>query len=1365
VVYNRQLRTSSIQVTKQTLPAGLPNEFDFTLSQGQSTVGTLQDISHGETGTFNPVMPGTYTVTEAADPAFTTSATCDNLSTQQVETASPTNLAVGEAQQWRCTFTNTAKNGSITVVKQASGADGTFSFTSNVPGLNNFNIATSGGYGTTATTSVGVGTYNISEVVPAKWTLASSTCTGQQNPSSVQVGPGQNVVCTFTNRAPLPTIEVSKNALSATVAEPSGSVTFQVTVTNTSVEPVTITEIKDSIEGGPAIDLTTTGGPITATTCGALDNKVLTASGPGASATCTFTATVSGNNGDVIDDVVTVDAYDSSQNKATDSDDASVTVTAEAPTISVTKTPSVSSIAEPGGTVSYTVKITNNGSEAVTVDSLTDALEGAVPVNATVTAGQLNAGTCATIIGTSIAPGATESCTFSIAHVVDRSDLDDGDLDDTVVVVASDDDGETSASASAEVAVTDTKPTISVTKTAAPTSVSETAPGQTRAVTYTVTIQNTSPEAVTIGAITDSVNGGTPFNAGGTCAALVGTSLAAGAGTTCEFTLGVSGDAGDIVTDVVKVTASDNDKNSVSDEDDAAVTVTDLASSLLVTKTASVGSVPEPGANVTYTVEITNTSPADQVTLGSIVDSVDGAPAVAVGGSCAGLIGTTLNPGQKVTCTFTMAVTGDAGDTVGDTVTVTGTDDDGKPVSDDGSETVDITNVASSIAVTKTASVESVNEPGANVTYTVEITNTSPADKVTIDSIVDSVDGAPAVAVGGSCAGLIGTTLNPGQKVTCTFTMAVTGNAGDAVNDIVTVTGTDDDKDPVSGTASEVVDVKDVSSSITVTKTADVDSVPEPGANVTYTVEITNNSASDEVTIDSIKDVVGSADPINVAGTCDELVGTVLDPGEKVSCTFTLAVAGNAGDSVTDTVTVTGTDDDDQPVTGSDSEVVDVTDVPPTGTVTKTAVNPTVAEPSGSVTFNASVTNTSKAEPATVTAIADLVDGVAIDVTKVGGMVTATNCVTGTVLAPGATYSCSFTLAVTGNAGDVIVDEVSFTLADDDGGTTTPTDNETVTVTDVLPTITVTKDNGNASVAAPGGSVTFNVTVTNTSVEPVTLTKLTDSVAGGTPFDITTTTAPITSTTCETGGVIAVGDTYSCSFTMAVNSDEATNEADVVEATVVDDDENEAVAGDGAVTEVTPVADLAIDNRLVDDDGAIHIGDTAIFELEVTNHGPSTAMEVEVTHEIPEGLLPTGASGDGWACTIDGQTVTCTRPSMSPGDSSIIEVEVEVQEDTDGMTFDTMATVGSVTPDPDLSNNTDPEPAEVPEVLPETEETTTTAPAPTTEAPHPEPQTVDRGDLPRTGSNSMPLVGWAFGLIAAGAAMVGWRRFNFRRSN
>ena len=52
---------------------------------------------------------------------------------------------------------------------------------------------------------------------------------------------------------------------------------------------------------------------------------------------------------------------------------------------------------------------------------------------------------------------------------------------------------------------------------------------------------------------------------------------------------------------------SDDDGNPVSDEDDATVTITDLGSSILVTKTADPVSLPEPGGNASFSVTVKNT--------------------------------------------------------------------------------------------------------------------------------------------------------------------------------------------------------------------------------------------------------------------------------------------------------------------------------------------------------------------------------------------------------------------------------------------------------------------------------------------------------------------------------------------------------------------------------------------------------------------------------------------------------------------------------------------------------------------------------------------------------------------------------------
>lgn len=126
------------------------------------------------------------------------------------------------------------------------------------------------------------------------------------------------------------------------------------------------------------------------------------------------------------------------------------------------------------------------------------------------------------------------------------------------------------------------------------------------------------------------------------------------------------------------------------------------------------------------------------------------------------------------------------------------------------------------------------------------------------------------------------------------------------------------DQDPEDD---EDVTIADSPSSIAVTKTAEPTSVVEPGGPVTYTVQIDNTSAIDAVTIESLSDsVYGDLD-----GQGDCSLPQTIPAGGAYTCSFTADVIGNAGESETDVVTASGTDDDGIPVSGSDDAVVTIT--------------------------------------------------------------------------------------------------------------------------------------------------------------------------------------------------------------------------------------------------------------------------------------------------------------------------------------------------------------------------------------------------------------------------------------------------------
>lgn len=308
-------------------------------------------------------------------------------------------------------------------------------------------------------------------------------------------------------------------------------------------------------------------------------------------------------------------------------------------------------------------------------------------------------------------------------------------------------------------------------------------------------------------------------------------------------------------------------------------------------------------------------------------------------------------------------------------------------------------------------------------------------------------------------------------------------------------------------------------------------------------------------------------------------------------------------------------------MTGQASASVVIGGVAPTATLDKVANPKTVSEFGGPVSYGITVTNTSPSESVTLTALTDAVGGATLDATAVTGPITATTCSLGGVIAPGSTYQCAFTYTVgAGKPGDTVVDTATATLVDDDGDVVSPSDTETVTLTDVAPTIL--GGQGQRRRRAPGARRRGGVR--GGRERPEFGRGGHDHLdhrchrRGRTPFPVTAVAAPVVATTCATGVSIAAGGTYSCTFRLNVASDEAATFVDEVVVTVVDDDQSTASASDTATTKITASADMSITKRRTGP--PFEEGEAGSYELVVTNDGPSKAADVEVVDTLPEGL-------------------------------------------------------------------------------------------------------------------------------------------------
>jgi uncharacterized repeat protein (TIGR01451 family) len=88
--------------------------------------------------------------------------------------------------------------GTIIIVKNTEGGDGTFTFESNFS-EGNIQISTTEGSGQQTFSSLSAGTYSISEILPEDWELNSASCSDESSISEISLSANETVTCTFLN--------------------------------------------------------------------------------------------------------------------------------------------------------------------------------------------------------------------------------------------------------------------------------------------------------------------------------------------------------------------------------------------------------------------------------------------------------------------------------------------------------------------------------------------------------------------------------------------------------------------------------------------------------------------------------------------------------------------------------------------------------------------------------------------------------------------------------------------------------------------------------------------------------------------------------------------------------------------------------------------------------------------------------------------------------------------------------------------------------------------------------------------------------------------------------------------------------------
>lgn len=1207
--FTNAVNRGRIIVAKKTAPAGLSQGFTFTTDYGAPFT-----LSDGQSADSGALLPGSYSVGEALPAGWVQeSVVCSDGSN-----AAAIELASGETVT--CTFTNRQQLPGIGIDKSANqvlingGTSVVYSYLVTNQGEAPLSSVTVSDDKCAPVTAVLTGAFNTGDSDQDgflesgeawRYTCTSTITQDTTNIATVTAATPFGTTVSASDSAFVdvrPIIAIEKSASPTSVPETGGDVQFTVVVSNPSSEAVTIKTLTDSIYG----DLNGQG------TCSTTQTIAI-----GGSYTCTFTHWVGGDYPSNHTNVVTARATDDEGNVATANDNAVVTFTDVKPAVTLVKTVAPVTLAEPGGVFTFTLTIVNTSLEPATITALTDSY----PLSAS----------CLALVNTTLGYNEAATCTYTVTRSAP------GSYTNTATVTVNDGDGNSATgSDNATFTVTDLPSALRVTKSATPTTLPE--PGGP--VVFTVQVTNLSAvDTVTLNTITDDTDNDGVVDLSFAATAICNTvTLAPGASAICTFpTRTISGNAGDLFTDVAAVTATDDDGQPVSGSNDATVTLTGVGAQIGVSKSALPTSVSEPGGLVEFTVRVVNQSTVDLVTINQLIDSIY--HDITTSGHD-GIVTTTCRVPQTLTvnggnysCTFIAPVAGNFGENHLNTVVATGIDDDNESVSGSAQALVTIVNTPAYLAVRKSANRTQVPESGGDVTFAVAVQNISAVDVITVTQVVDDQFGD----VSSSCQPSLPVRLAPGNSLVCTFTRFLQGDAGTTHTNVATANGIDDDKTPVTGSDNAVVTFTDTPATLAVSKAANPTTIPESGGVVQFTVRVTNTSAADNITVNTVNDTVFG----NVSSSCVPALPVDLAPGGVILCTFTRFFSGDEGTPHQNIATASGVDDDGAPVSGSGTATVPFTDTPAVAQITKTADRLSVPDEGGEVVFTVQLQNNSTVDSITFATLQDSIYG---NVATTNPQLLNSTCVMPQTLGPDALYTCQFTAFITGAIGDVHRNVLTATGVDDDGDAVTVNDDAIVTVADPLisatKSATLATDQNGDGVANPGDVIGYTIVVRNSGNAPGISAFFNDlvDVNGALVVGSVTTSQGTVVSGNSTGqttiavdiGALASQSAVTIRFQVRIDNPLPLGVTRIVNQglisgtnfpTVPTDDPETPTPDDPTITPVvtrpllnaTKSAALAVD---ADQNGMPSPGDTLEYRIAVVNSGDQAAMATFVNDQL-----------------------------------------------------------------------------------------------------------------------------------------------------
>ncbi|MDN5803832.1 MAG: hypothetical protein L0H26_04465, partial [Microlunatus sp.] len=736
---------------------------------------------------------------------------------------------------------------------------------------------------------------------------------------------------------------------------------------------------------------------------------------------------------------------------------------------------------------------------------------------------------------------------------------------------------------------------------------------------------------------------------------------------------------------------------------------------LAITK-ASAPTSQAAGGQVTYTLTVTNNGP----NTGTNLVATDTLPSGATYVRSNPPSGTTCSVSrQTVTCrteslavgsTLAIPIVADLDPTAAvaslvDQASITADTADDVTSNNTATATTAITRNADLVA-TKTAPPNAT--AGSSITYTLGVRNAGPST-ATSTTLTDGLPvGLTLVSLepsAGSCSESGATvicnlgTLAPSATARVTVTARILpAFTGTSLANEMTASSSTPDANPDNNVATARVEVRraaDVALTKTVTPTSVV-----AGKTLTYLVTATNKGPSDAATVNVTDPVPAGIEVISATvtqGTCTTTTTTVscqigtLTPGSSARVSIAArALATTPAGSLANTATVATATSDTDP--DNDSATAPVTVQSQADLSLSKTATPNPVVPGSDLTYTITTSNAGPSVAREATIIDTLPTGTAF----VGGdpgceaAEQTITCTIGTV-AVGDSVSRQIVVSTPDDFPGPTLDNTARVTSDNDpeSGNNTATFTSS---TNPSADLAITKATSPSPLVA-GGPVTYTLTVANNGPSAAQGVSVVDDLPAAVSLSSATATGGgggscgnagqrVTCSLGDVSGGATVTITIVGTIAPATAGRSISNTATVSSTTPADPTTSNNSAT--STTEIGRSADVGV--TLTALTPTVRAGEEATYRVDVINEGPSTALNVLVTGQVPDGMEPvTGSSGG--ACTVTGRTVSCAIGSLSPGATESLTFRALVLPSTPAGPIDGTAYIGATTPDPVPANN------------------------------------------------------------------------------